>query len=48
LAAGCGGGENPTGVDNVLTSTTRWKPQRDTTKNIYVIFTGPKDILDPT
>jgi len=39
--------ETPEQAIMILPSTTRWKPQRDTTKPIDVIFQGPKG-LQPT
>jgi hypothetical protein len=38
LGGACGGAADPTGVDNVLPSTTRWKPQKDTTQNVDIYF----------
>ena len=35
---------DPTGVDNVLPSTERWKPQRDASDNVTVNFKGPSDL----
>jgi hypothetical protein len=39
--------DTQTSVIEILNSTTRWKPQRDTAKNIDVVFSGPKDLQDP-